>query len=386
MTHEWDTKVAELFEKAIHGIQIIDNKRINKSRVDFIVLAVSGLIQAKSVRFHEIADKMDTDCKEESNLRRIQNFMSDYDLDMEFVMMLILLLLPIKCKMRLSIDRTNWDFGGKSHNVLVVTAYTHGVGIPLWFECLDNKGGNSDSDDRIYVILCLLGVLDKKRIKCILGDCEFIGKEWISFLVREKIPFYFDIRTNQYFEHNGTSYQISKYMSKRGKEKYLSKVTIFGHQLSLAMKQMASKSKNEKKKLLAIVTSEKVNKALSNYKNRWSIEVLFQSLKGRGFNLESTHLKDGVRLRKLFALCAIGFTIVFLVGLSLAEKKPIPIKKHGYKSNSFFRHGLNFARKALKTNKKEYILFEIQESIYYVFEWLCNLINDNLRSFEKIVM
>jgi hypothetical protein len=386
MNHEWNTKVAELFEKAVSGVQIIENKQINKSRVDFIVYAVSALIQARSVSFHEIADKMDTDCKEESNLRRIQHFMSSYNLDMEFVMMLILLLLPCNCKIRLSIDRTNWDFGGKSHNVLVVTAYTHGVGIPLWFECLDNKGGNSDSDDRIYVILCLLKQLDKKRIKCVIGDCEFIGKEWIDFLVGEKIPFYFDVRTNQYFEHEGTRYQISKYMSVRSKEKYLSKVTIFGHQLNLAMKQMKTDAQSGRKPLLAIVTSEKVNKALSNYKTRWSIEVLFQSLKGRGFNLEETHIKDSIRLRKLFALCAIAFTIVFLVGLSLAEKTPITVKKHGYKTNSFFRHGLNFARKALKKNKKEKILLELEENICYVFEWLSNLLNDNLRCFQKIVM
>jgi hypothetical protein len=54
----------------------------------------------------------------------------------------------------------------------VISVYTHGVGIPIWFECLDNEGGNSDSDDRAYVLLSCIKHMGKERIKCIIGDCE----------------------------------------------------------------------------------------------------------------------------------------------------------------------------------------------------------------------
>jgi IS4 transposase len=34
------------------------------------------------------------------------------------------------------------------------------------------------------------------------------------------------------------------------------------------------------------------------YRKRWSIEVCFQSLKTRGFNLESSHLRDREKMKK----------------------------------------------------------------------------------------
>jgi hypothetical protein len=37
--------------------------------------------------------------------------------------------------------------------------------------------------------------------------------------------------------------------------------------------------------------------------------------------------------------------------------KKIKVKKHGYKANSFFRHGLNTIRKRMKKDEKTWQLF-----------------------------
>ena len=85
------------------------------------------------------------------------------------------------------------------------------------------------------------------------------------------------------------------------------------------------------------------------YRRRWTIEACFQSLKGRGFNLESTHLKDLGKLNKLVALVSIAFGMCVSLGIHQHERvKKIKVKKHGYKANSFFRHGLNTIRQMLK--------------------------------------
>jgi transposase len=85
------------------------------------------------------------------------------------------------------------------------------------------------------------------------------------------------------------------------------------------MKRQQPSKKGKRKSILAIVTNTKAAHALSNYRNRWRIEVLFESLKTRGFNLEDTHIDEPIRLRKLFALCAIAFVFCFLTGL-MADK------------------------------------------------------------------
>ena len=384
-TNVYDAKITEMLSNVSEKIEKLYGKSINKSRLDFIQNVSNALIMSRSVQYCEISDKMSGEAKAESKVRQLQHFMGEYDLDYEWVLCFILLLLPKQGKVTLSMDRTEWEFGSQNHNVLVVSVYIHGVGIPIWFECLDNNGGNSNTDDRAYVLLCCIKYLGLSRIKCVIGDCEFIGEDWVAFLMKNGISFYLDVRSNQYFTHGEKVYQISKYMQNR-KKKALDNVYIFGHWLSIAMKRLTPPKKGKRKNLLAVVTNTCAAHALTNYRNRWSIEVLFGSLKTKGFNLEDTHIKDPIRLRKLFALCAIAFLICFIVGLIADKITKIEIKNHGYKANSFFRHGLNNIRKALKIKKKDKYFIQIKNNINLIFNYIEQILHDNFLQLQKIVM
>ncbi len=385
MSNEWNTKVEILLEKALESVEKLSGGKINKSRKEFIQLIIYALIVSRSVQYGELAAEMATDVETASNHRRIQSFMADYELDYKWVSVLILMLLPDKSKVRLSMDRTEWEFGAQNHNILVVSIYTHGIGVPIWFECLDNNGGNSSADDKMYVVLKSIEILGKSRIKSIAGDSEFIGKKWINFLIAEGITFYLDIRSNQYFSHRGKRCQIRTYM-KYLKKKVFDKVTIFGTELGLSIKRMPKPKKGQHKEFLAIVTNGVANHALSNYRNRWSIELLFGKMKTQGFHLEDTHLKDPIRLRKLFALVAIAFTLCLVIGIALDKRKQIVVKNHGYKTVSFFRHGLNFIRKALNNNRKESIKLRIKTELLYLITFFKRLFDKNLLRLSKIVM
>lgn len=58
-------------------------------------------------------------------------------------------------------------------------------------------------------------------------------------------------------------------------------------------------------------------KALDLYRRRWGIERLFGHLKRKGFDLEATHMTDGVMLKKLFAVLFLGFLFSFAWGCHL---------------------------------------------------------------------
>ena len=75
--------------------------------------------------------------------------------------------------------------------------------------------------------------------------------------------------------------------------------------LNIALK----KSPKKDKKALAIVSNAHMSDILNIYKLGWSIEVLFANLKTKGFYLGNTHLKEPVRLRKLFALVSLAFVV-----------------------------------------------------------------------------
>ena len=59
------------------------------------------------------------------------------------------------------------------------------------------------------------------------------------------------------------------------------------------------------------------------------------------------------------------------------QRKIIALKNHGYKANSFFRHGLDFNRKALKNKAKYKTRTEIKEETEYVFNFIGKIPNDN---------
>lgn len=385
-TEIYNAKLNEIFDTNLVNIGKLYNKTMNKSRIDFLQSVVYAMIASRSVQYGEIADKMGGDADEMSKLRRIQRFMADYPLDYDLVLAFLLLMLPPKSKVSLVLDRTEWEFGNQNHNILVVSIYTHGIGFPIWFECLDNKGGNSCTDDRMYVLECCIKYLGKDRIKSVIGDCEFIGEAWVKYLLNLKINFFLDLRSNQYFNYKNKNYQISAYLrGTRQKKILLDDVLIFKHRLSLALKQQPPTNK-KRKDVLAILTNTRACQALDAYRNRWSIEVLFETLKTRGFNLEDTHLKDPQRLRKLFALCAIAFSLSFSVGLALDSINHIPIKNHGYKKNSFFRHGLDFIRKIGKNIKNRTNSTGILLTLDAVIQFILRNIQLNFLRQQKIVM
>ncbi len=381
-SEDFRTKISDFFEKSVEKVLELHQKRVNKSRLGFIGLFIEGLICSKSVQYQSIASEMRGEVQEESHHRRIQHFMSEYELDYEWVSYLLLLMLPNKGKFTLSIDRTNWDFGGFSCNILVVTAFSHGVGVPIWFEFLDNEGGCSDADDKQYMILKCIDILGKSRIKCVIGDSEFIGNDWVSFLIKEGIIFYLDIRCNQTFEFKEVKWQVQTWMKGKSKSE-LQGVKIFKQTLNLGIKRQKEGGKTKRKPFLAVVSNSAVAGIVGIYKNRWAIEVFFQSIKKRGFDIEQTHLSDPIRLRKLFALVAIAFLICFLVGLEKDKIKAITIKNHGYKANSFFRTGRDFLRKALKnklSKNDEILIFN------HLYDRIIQIIEANFLRLLKIVM
>lgn len=98
-------------------------------------------------------------------------------------------------------------------------------------------------------------------------------------------------------------------------------------------------------------------KQLGNaYRHRWCIEVLFQTFKQRGFDLEATHLKESYKIRKLLVFVSIAVAICAKMGQYIDKKvKPIKVKKHQYKARSFFRTGLDYIRQNLIKQKQEFI-------------------------------
>jgi Transposase DDE domain len=125
----------------------------------------------------------------------------------------------------------------------------------------------------------------------------------------------------------------------RKQERYYQQVLVDGHWVNVYMKSLS------KGDILFLIGSMTAKELGTIYRSRWSIEVLLQSMKKRGFDLESTHLRCRKKIKKLVALVAIAFAFSLLAGRQYDQKvKKIKTKKNGYKANSFFRKGLDLLK------------------------------------------
>ena len=277
---------------------------INLARVKLICLFITALCKVKTINYDRLACSFDIKTDKNSSYRRIQRFMKGYDFPQKIVSILIFNLLPSKEDLVLVLDRTNWKFGTKNINILMLGVSYKNVAFPLLFKMLD-KRGNSCTEERIELIKKYIEYFGKSSINCLVADREFIGDKWLEFLNDNKIRYYIRIRNN---------FKIYSYQKQREIKAFWLfnnlKVNEFYHYPKIielhGQRCYLSGSKTidreGKMEFLILVSFNKPEQPMVFYKQRWQIETLFRGLKSSGFNIEDTHVTDLESLEKLFSL------------------------------------------------------------------------------------
>ncbi len=314
----------------------------HKKRQEFLCDMIQGIISSRSVIFSEIADKTDKPIQVSSVERRIQDFFAKVSLDYQQVAVFLMSFVPHP-QLTLSIDRTEWDFGQTQVNVLCAVVSIGKMAVPVYFEMLDNNSGNSNADQRIALFQSLVAVVGKQRIQMLVMDREFIGQKWLSWLKSERIPFCVRVpKHHSILLATGQRVWAEEAFTDDDIECYQQDVVVDGVAVNLSL------SYDEKGELLYLIGTTLPQTLRSWYKRRWAIEVFFQALKQRGFNLEDSCLRCIVKYRKLFAIVSIAYTICWATGIEDGKVNPVRTKKHGYPQYSVFRRGLNLMRQFYK--------------------------------------
>lgn len=302
----------------------------NKARLFTMTTLVEGIIHTRNVNLARISlcDEIDNGntATPESKYRRFQRFFSDFALPLEDVSNLIRKKIPMPAGgYVLSMDRTNWKFGKKHINILVIGINVGSVCVPLVWKVLpqSTKNGNSNSKHRTWLVKRLLEVLPASEINALLMDREFCGQEWLEWLDSQGITFVLRIKKNTV---------VGDRLAHEYKKKPSDRVEVFGMELFFG-------GKVEKGKRIYVVSNGYTGKrALEIYRRRWGIEQLFSHLKKRGFDLEGTHLTDKRKLETMVALISISFLLSYGWGIHLRSLE----KQTAYKRRkSDYRYGLD---------------------------------------------
>ncbi len=170
-------------------------KSMNLARIKLMELLIHALCVFQTVSLHKLAAAMPADAKRDSNMRRLQRFLSQYALNLDLMARMIFSLLPVRDKLVLSMDRTNWKFGDFNINILMLGFTYKGIAFPLAFSLMP-KRGNSKWTERKELVERFGRLFGYECVDCLVADREFIGKEWIGWLNSMRIRYYIRIRQN----------------------------------------------------------------------------------------------------------------------------------------------------------------------------------------------
>lgn len=178
------------------------------------------------------------------------------------------------------------------------------------------------------VLKPLIALFSPTHTIILTADREFIGQQWIGYLLSKKVRFFIRLRNNIHLDCQGVKKNAKEWLGDK-EFCHLNGVSIYGTWLSVGIQ------KDQQDDPITVLTNHFALTAVCSYQKRWAIEVFFQSIKNRGFRLENTHLKADDRLRKLFALVCLAFVTCLKTGLWFDKNyEKINYKNHGYKQNS----------------------------------------------------
>jgi hypothetical protein len=308
--------------------------------------ALVALLAGRRISLHHVAGQMPGETDAEANRQQLRRCLDHETVTEEAWARAIGALLP-KGKWLLAMDRTEWKRGDTTINLLVLAVVIAGSAVPLLWTVMPNCGA-SDTAERIELLQRFVALFGRDRVQFLTADREFVGGDWIAWLLEQKLPFRIRIKANALMAHpDGTLLPAKDWFDRRACRCKPQPMELWGLLVFVGGKRLPTKDDKGRNQYLIIISNERSDDLWQDYRLRWKIETLFQALKGRGFGLESCRLSQNKRLSGWFGFLALTLCWCLKVGQQLDQINPIPLKKHGRRAISVVRRGMQLLQELL---------------------------------------
>lgn len=150
-----------------------------------LCVLIVGLVNGRTVNLSHMATQFPGDALVRSNYCRLQRFFQHVELDGDDLARLIVAFLGQAGPKLLAMDRTTWKLGQHAVNVLVLAVVTRRFRVPILWVFLPH-GGCSSFKDRAGLMERYLRLFGAPSVKMLLADREFVGIDWLEFLIEQR--------------------------------------------------------------------------------------------------------------------------------------------------------------------------------------------------------
>lgn len=215
----------------------------------------------------------------------------------------------------------------------------------------------------------------------LVGDREFIGKQWFKDLVDFSYGFVIRSRKKDYLELLASQMKIglsqleNKVRYEVATKGYFSatlkiKGQTFFYHVQMLKGRKDDISKQDKDVYIRFISTEKdISNVCHVYDKRWKIEVFFEDIKEKGIRLEQINFTDFEKIKLMVAIAALCYALCISQGLIAFKKRLIPNKldkrsKKTYPRTSLFTKGYEMIEQTiLNVNMlKELIIKTLDET------------------------
>ena len=304
-----------------------------------------AIVQQNTSNLARLANVLDLKAKSESKYRRLKRFLENAEIDYAVFATLIIAIVKPSGKYILALDRTEWKYGKVWVNILTLSIVVGNASIPIFWQTLNRKG-NSTLTEKRAIIDRYVKVFGGTEIEYFCADREFDGQEFVRYLDKKKVPFRMRVKVSMPItDKNGRLMKCGKLLRtlRIGENYKLKRARKYG---GVKVYVEVERGRDSKESVI-VISSENSGKILLEYKKRWMIETLFQNLKGRGFEIEETHLTEATKIDKLFGMLTIAVAWATKTGELESKENPIEIKKNGRPQKSLFRLGCEIIQEVL---------------------------------------
>lgn len=276
-----------------------DNLPWKKARIKFVARFLLALFSQRTVNLARLATAFSGPASEASQYKRLQRFLHHFEVPYAQVTQFVVRTLGVTGPYTLALDRTNWKVGSLEVNILLLSLVWRDIGFPLvWFVL--PHAGNSDTHERILLLEIFLDLFGVPDIQCLLGDREFVGKTWFTFLKTNRIPFQMRLKKDTQVKNGRGQFVPAWRLFTTTRINQMRVIPQARQMWGLELYLSGCKLKHGE--WLILVSATDRDDPATQYAERWGIETLFGALKTRGFNLEDTRLTNEARLSRLVAL------------------------------------------------------------------------------------
>jgi hypothetical protein len=331
--------------------QLRPRERITRRR-NFVWL-LAGLYQSRSVHLSKIAEKVPGLAVLPSKTRRIQRWLANPAVRVrewyEPMSRLIIQQLA-DSGLRLLVDGSKVGFG---YQLLLVSVAYRKRAIPIAWTWVKSSRGHSSAWKQTALLSYVHSLIPPKIKVTLVGDAEF-GEVEVQKLLNSWGWRYVLRQKGRYLvktQGQSTLQRLDSLVSQPGQKIWLEGCLLTAKYLYPVNVLAYWKSGEEDPWLLVTNLSDPqaVNRA---YRRRMWIEESFGDLKGNGFDLESTHLRNFLRLSRLTLVVMLLYVWLVAFGTKVIKNgQRRLVDRNERRDHSIFRIGRNMIERILSNGQ-----------------------------------